>query len=104
MTTHEELFNALRENFPPSLREEGWYLTTASSLVATGKVDSLASLYLYLTSLSQFSTSDQRKCLSRRLREVLLKEWILVGIPLVVSALAALARVEKEEDTVGFEK
>jgi hypothetical protein len=73
-------------------------------LVATGKVDSVAELYLYLTALPQFSTSDQRKQLSLRLRGVLLKAWTLVGIPLVVGALAALARVEKVEDTdMGFD-
>ena len=73
-------------------------------MVATGKVDSLAELYLYLTALPQFSTSDQRKRLSLRLRGVLLKAWTLVGIPLVVSALAALARVESAEDTnTGFD-
>ncbi|KAI9774522.1 MAG: hypothetical protein M1840_002769 [Geoglossum simile] len=104
MTTHQELFDDVRAKYPPSLREQGWYLTTASSLVATGKVDSLAQLYLYLTALPQFSEPGQRKQLSLRLRGVLLKEWTLVGIPLVVGALAALARVEKAEDTdVGFD-
>jgi hypothetical protein len=36
MTTHEELFDALRENFPPSLREQGWYITTVRSSLADG--------------------------------------------------------------------
>ncbi|KAH0537200.1 L-galactonate dehydratase [Glutinoglossum americanum] len=105
MTTHEELFDDLQVNFPPSLRDQGWYLTTASSLIATGRPDSIATLYLYLIALPQFSTPDQRKWLSHRLRVVLMKGWTLVGIPVVLGALAALARVEKEEDTeAGLER
>lgn len=34
--------------------------------------------------------------MSRRLKDVLMKEWTLVGIPLVISAVTALARAEKQ--------
>lgn len=70
----------------------------ASSLVACGRPEAIADLYLYLASQERFSASAQRKRLSRQLRDVLMKEWTLVGIPLVITALAALAAVEKEED------
>jgi len=70
-------------------------------LIACGRPEAIADLYLFLTSQERFSASAQRKRLSRQLRDVLMKEWTLVGIPLVITALAALAAVEKEEDVDG---
>lgn len=81
------------ENFEADQRQ-----TQAASLVACGRPEAIADLYLYLASQERFSASAQRKRLSRQLRDVLMKEWTLVGIPLVITALAALAAVEKEED------
>lgn len=55
-------------------------------------------LYRYLTKLPDFSTPQQRRVLSRRLREQLLKQWILNGIPRTIMAVLALAREESPED------
>ncbi|KAI9799394.1 MAG: hypothetical protein M1833_004094 [Piccolia ochrophora] len=93
-----ELFNHLYSSFPESLREDGWYLAVASALVATHNASKVADLYIYLTSRKNFSTSIQRKRLSRRLRETLMKAWTLVGIPVVLEAVVALAKVERPED------
>ena len=67
-------------------------------MVACGRPEALADLYLFVASQEAFSTSTERKRLSRKLRDVLMKEWTLIGIPLVITALAALAKVEREED------
>lgn len=41
-------------------------------------------------------TEDEKKHLSVKLQDLLAKAWTLVGIPLVVTASAALAKVEKK--------
>lgn len=77
--------------------------------MATSKSSVIGDLYTYLLEKDarvaassgaeqQFRTSEQRKRLSRRLRECLMKEFTLVGIPLVLGAISALAAVEKAED------
>lgn len=48
--------------------------------------------------LPEYSTSAQRKILSRRLREQYLKQWVLTGIPRTIMGVLALARAEKLED------
>ena len=43
--------------------------------------------------------SDQEKDrISKRLRDVLMKEWTLVGIPLVITAVAVLAKAEQDAE------
>ena len=42
----------------------------------------------------------EKENVSKRLRDVLMKEWTLVGIPLVITAVASLA---KAEEGCGFE-
>jgi len=41
------------------------------------------------------SDKEQRENVSKRLRDVLMKAWTLVGIPLVITALASLAKAEE---------
>ena len=55
-------------------------------------------LYLYLISLPQWSSHEQRRALSRRLREQMLKQWVIIGIPKVITAVRALAKIEESED------
>ncbi|KAI9704790.1 MAG: hypothetical protein M1836_006570 [Candelina mexicana] len=75
------LFQNIETTFPSSLRADD--------------------LYLYLLTQKEFQTSEQRKRLSLRLRDVLMKVWTLVGIPKVIEAVVALAKVEAEGDGVG---
>lgn len=42
------------------------------------------------------SDKEQRENVSKRLRDVLMKAWTLVGIPLVITAVASLAKAEKD--------
>ena len=56
------------------------------------------SLYEYLISQPEWSSHEQRKVLSRRLREQMLKQWVVLGIPRVITAVRALATIEAPED------
>ena len=52
-------------------------------MVSLGKPNEIGTLSLHLTSqLAQDDKSGQ-ELVSKRLRDVLMKEWTLVGIPLV---------------------
>ena len=55
-------------------------------------------LYTYLISLPQWASHQQRQLLSRRLREQMLKEWVIIGIPKVITVVRALATIEAPED------
>lgn len=37
---------------------------------------------------------EQKRDISTRLGDMLMKEWTLVGIPLIITAVAALAKAE----------
>ncbi|MCJ1366872.1 hypothetical protein MMC16_006003 [Acarospora aff. strigata] len=93
-----DLIKKIQDTYPTGLPVDGWYLLTASSLVACGRPEAIADLYQHLVTQEAFATSAQRKVLSRKLRDLLMKEWTLTGIPLVITAVAALAKVEKDED------
>ena len=73
--------------------------TQASSLVACGKPEQLSALYSHLT--GHETSSLERERISKRLGDVLMKEWTLVGIPLVVTAVAALAKAEEGKGLKG---
>ncbi|SLM33686.1 AhpD-like [Lasallia pustulata] len=92
------LFTRIRAKFPGSLGSDTWCLVVASALISLSHPSCISDLYQHLTSQSQYQTSEQRMKLSKRLRDLLLKTWTLVGIPPVVSAFAALAEVEREGD------
>lgn len=58
-------------------------------------------LYDYLVSgqgTGQCITNDENKRLKARLGDVLMKEWTLVGIPAVITAVNALGMAEKLGD------
>lgn len=57
-----------------------------------------ATLYTYLIAKPEFTTSDSRKALIRRLREVLVKNVALQGVCKPLEALFAIAKVERPED------
>lgn len=56
----------------------------------------VGALYRHLQAQPAFATQPARTALARRLRAALLKQWTLVGIPVVLGAVAALAGVERE--------
>ena len=63
----------------------------AAALVACGKPQELAALYSHL--VIGLSIQQQER-VSQRLRDVLMKEWTLVGIPLVITGVAALVSAQ----------
>ena len=92
------LFTRIRANFPDSLSSETWYLVVASALISLSYPSCIADLYQHLASQSQYQDSEQRIQSSKKLRDLFLKTWTLVGIPPVISAVVALAEVEHERD------
>ena len=81
-----------------------WYLASwltmleASTLVACGKPEEIGALSGYVQSQLDQGDATERKLVSKRLRDVLMKEWTLVGIPLVITAVTALAKAEEGSD------
>ena len=55
-------------------------------------------LYRYLIGKPQYSGSEQRKALVRRLREALVKLVSVVGVPKPLEAIFSIADIEREED------
>ncbi|KAI9720180.1 MAG: hypothetical protein M1812_002998 [Candelaria pacifica] len=92
------LFQNVQTNFPSSLRADGWYIAVTSALITLNHQAQIPELYLYLIGLEEFKTAEQRKRLSLRLRDVFMKVWTLVGIPKVIEAVVALAKVEAVGD------
>ncbi|TAQ85424.1 hypothetical protein B7494_g6246 [Chlorociboria aeruginascens] len=99
-TTKEALalFEAVEKKFPhATIGDDKWYLVVLSALVAV-EADHVGTLYTYLINKPQFSTSDSRQALVRRLREALLENVSIQGICKPLQALFAIVDVEKPED------
>ncbi|KAI9839240.1 MAG: hypothetical protein M1819_003234 [Sarea resinae] len=95
----------------PKIRH-GWYIAVASTLIAHNQTNALKHLYTYLVSSGTTKSNDHEDesatssrdrpeetveaYVSRRLREVCMKIWTIVGIPKVVTAFVALGQVEKQ--------
>lgn len=93
------LLRTLETSFPsPTLGPSKWYILALSSLVAGGHPDLAADLYLHLIARPEFSTSESRQALVRRLRETLVKLVAIVGVPKCIDAVFAIAGVEQEGD------
>lgn len=69
-----------------------------SAVTGGGHPHFAATLYEYLISKPEYSTSDQRKALIRRLREALVKLVSVVGVPKPLEAVFSIADIEREED------
>lgn len=119
----EDIFSAVREQVPSTLGPNAWYLIVvshptphitflrkcyffplilkqASALVACGKPEEIGKLASYIYNRPNIATASERATVSKRLRDVLMKEWTLVGIPLVITAVASLATAE---ENLGFD-
>lgn len=51
-----------------------------------------------MISLQEYSTSEKRKALVKRLREALVKLVSVVGVPRPLEAIFSIAAVERDED------
>lgn len=113
------LLDQFHEGFPAAWREDRWYLTAVcrttcelyfplplitkrskqiGALIGIGKASHVGDLYTYLIAQPAYSIPSQRQHLIRRMREAMIKCIILTGIPSVIEALGAVAKLEKEED------
>ncbi|KAL8794787.1 MAG: hypothetical protein Q9195_002741 [Heterodermia aff. obscurata] len=95
MGTLQDVFTAVQEKTPESLGPSAWYIATAAALVSLGKPEEIGALFVHLTSSMPSEHKSSKEHVSKRLRDVLMKEWTLVGIPLVVAAVASLAQAEE---------
>ncbi|KAF2493636.1 hypothetical protein BU16DRAFT_465362 [Lophium mytilinum] len=105
-TSIQDLFETIRKAFPESLPQDSWYIIVASALLATDGGEHFAALYKYaLDQLGPGSSSEARKNVSRRLREVIIKTWTLIGLPKVFPAYYSLASAEAPGDAAAdFER
>ncbi|KAL2075076.1 hypothetical protein VTL71DRAFT_18 [Oculimacula yallundae] len=99
--TEEEaftLFEAVDTKFPHNtLGEDAWYLVVLSAIVGA-EPEHAVYLYKYLINKPQYSTSESRQTLVRRLREVLVKDVSILGVCKPLEALFSIAKIERPED------
>ncbi|KAJ5692904.1 hypothetical protein N7462_002327 [Penicillium macrosclerotiorum] len=95
----DELFRKIESKFHSSnIPTDKWYLTALSALTATSEPQLADQLYLYLVSQPAYTTASARMVLIRRLREVIIKDIALLGIPKPAEAIIAISRVEPENE------
>ncbi|KAJ7057140.1 hypothetical protein C8F01DRAFT_1257064 [Mycena amicta] len=74
---------------PATLPKSAAYILPASTLTALGHPTLLGPLFTHVAGANP-------RIVSLHLRDMLLKEWTLIGIPLVISAVASLGAAEKQ--------
>ncbi|OCK82595.1 hypothetical protein K432DRAFT_471428 [Lepidopterella palustris CBS 459.81] len=80
------------------LPEDSWYII-AATLLAVDSGAHFGALFEYVISQStDKDTPDARRRVSRQLREVIIKEWTLVGMPRVFAAYYSLNSKENPSD------
>lgn len=60
--------------------------------------DHVGTLYTYLINKPEYTTPESRQALVRRLREGLVENISIQGVPKPIEAIFAIVRVEREED------
>ncbi|CZR57335.1 uncharacterized protein PAC_07224 [Phialocephala subalpina] len=112
-----KLFQDIEKRFPgKTLGDDKWYLVAVgkppeaesrnvltisfqlAALVGSTEPEQVASLYTYLISKPEFTTSESRQQLVRRMREALVKCVSIVGVCKPLEAIFAIAKLEKPED------
>ncbi|CZR67644.1 uncharacterized protein PAC_17543 [Phialocephala subalpina] len=92
------LFQSIEKKFPnKTVGDDIWYMVVLSSLVGV-KPEHAAYLYTYLIHKPEFSTSESRQALIRRLREALVKNVSIQGVCKPLEALFSIAKIERPED------
>jgi hypothetical protein len=66
-----------------------------STMISCGKIEECAEVVRHLFSTSH-TTPEARHALSARLGDMIMKIWVLVGIPVAILALTSIAKVEKD--------
>lgn len=95
----DELFRTVEAKFEASdLASDKWYLVALSTLTSTPEPHLADQLYQYLTKQPAYSTPEARKSLVRRMRETLIKDTALCGLPKTAEAIIAIGKVVTEAD------
>lgn len=113
------LLSKIRTALPASIPKSAAYILPASTLTALGHPSLLGPLFLHVTGHSSTTATshhdqpgipppppppspprpaspEETRAVSLYLRDTLLKEWTLIGIPLVITAVASLGAAERE--------
>jgi len=92
------LFETIEKTFPPTAAgKEAWFLVTLASLTGVAP-EYAAGLYKYLISKPEYSASESRQALIRRLRETLVKIISVLGVCKPILALFSISKIECDED------
>ncbi|KAF8853274.1 hypothetical protein BDZ45DRAFT_598791 [Acephala macrosclerotiorum] len=92
------LFESIEKKFPhKTVGNDTWYMVVLSALVGV-EPEHTANLYTYLINKPEFSTSESRQALIRRLREALVKNVSIQGVCKPLEALFSISKIEKPED------
>ncbi|KAI2792802.1 hypothetical protein POX_b02845 [Penicillium oxalicum] len=95
----DKLFREIEEKFRQShLAPEKWYLTTLGAIVPSSEPQMTGQLYLYLLSQTKYRTEEERKALTLRFHEGILKTIALLGIPKPAEAIISISNLEPEEN------
>ncbi|EUC33745.1 hypothetical protein COCCADRAFT_95243 [Bipolaris zeicola 26-R-13] len=94
------LFKAIEEKFPAkTLGEDKWYILALATIVSGSQPNFAPLLYKHLIARPQYQSAEERRKLLRRMREVLFKLVIIVGVCKPLEAVFDIdAVVEREED------
>ncbi|KAF7319361.1 MFS general substrate transporter [Mycena chlorophos] len=87
------LLTRINALLPPTLPKSASYILPASTFTALGHPNLLGPLFTEV--VGGTSESNARK-VSLHFRDILLKEWTLIGIPLVITGAASLGAAEKK--------
>ncbi|ORX99503.1 hypothetical protein BCR34DRAFT_523200 [Clohesyomyces aquaticus] len=93
------LFNAIEEKFPSkTLGDDKWYILMFAAMVGGGQPAFAPTLYTQLIQRPEFSSSEQRKALMRRIRETMMKLTCVCGVCKPLEAIFDIDAITKPED------
>ena len=111
-----QLLSTCKEKYPETLKKDFWYIITvrhhagpnasktangetqASAMITAPQPHAIADLYEYLVNEGGNDTQERRCVINRRLHALLMKLWVVIGIPKVVDAFLVLIAAQKPGD------
>ena len=93
------LLQQVEAKFPSeTVGKDKWYIVALATITGGTQPWLAADLYKYLIQKAEYSTSESRQALIRRMRESLVKMFVIVGTPKPLEAIFAIADIERDED------